>query len=105
MTDPADIVEQMIVERATEALVEAKATIEAQQAEIAELRRIAQARKEHGREQRAEIMDLREALEWYGENARLCRLIHSEGDAGRHALSEDGGKRARAALQAEKGEG
>lgn len=41
---------------------------------------------------------LREALEWYGEQARLCRLIHSEGDAGRYALSNDGGKRARAAL-------
>ena len=41
---------------------------------------------------------MREALEWYGEQARLARLIHSEGDAGRHALAEDGGKRARAAL-------
>lgn len=38
------------------------------------------------------------ALEWYAEQARLCRLIHSEGDAGRHALADDGGKRARAAL-------
>ena len=41
---------------------------------------------------------LRAALEWYGENARLCRLIHSEGDKGRNALAEDGGNRARAAL-------
>lgn len=41
---------------------------------------------------------MREALEWYGEQARLARLIHSEGDSGRHALAEDGGKRARAAL-------
>ncbi len=24
--------------------------------------------------------DLRSALEWYGEQARLARLIHSEGD-------------------------
>ena len=39
-----------------------------------------------------------EALEWYGEQARLCRLIHSEGDAGRTALAADGGKRATAAL-------
>lgn len=39
-----------------------------------------------------------EALEWYGEQARLARLIHSEGDAGRHALADDGGKRARQAL-------
>ena len=49
-------------------------------------------------EKDAEIARLREALEWYGEQARLCRLIHSEGDAGRAALSEDGGKCARAAL-------
>mgnify|MGYP001809902684 CR=1 FL=1 len=46
----------------------------------------------------AEVARLREALEWYGEQARLARLIHSEGDAGRQALDADGGKRARAAL-------
>jgi hypothetical protein len=39
-------------------------------------------------------------LKWYGEQARLARLIHSEGDAGRHALAADGGKRAAAALTA-----
>jgi len=43
---------------------------------------------------------LREALAWYGEQARLARLIHSEGDAGRHALANDGGKRAHTALSA-----
>ena len=37
---------------------------------------------------------LEETLEWYGENARLCRLIHSGGDVGRYALAGDGGKRA-----------
>lgn len=42
--------------------------------------------------------DLLETLKWYGENARLCRLIHREGDAGRNALSEDGGKRAQASI-------
>jgi hypothetical protein len=41
---------------------------------------------------------IREALAWYGEQARLARLIHSEGDAGRHALQADGGKLATAAL-------
>ena len=46
----------------------------------------------------AEVLELREELAWYGEQARLARLIHSEGDAGRHALQDDGGKRARAAL-------
>lgn len=45
-----------------------------------------------------EVGRLREALAWYGEQARLARLIHSEGDPGRHALSNDGGARARAAL-------
>jgi hypothetical protein len=39
-----------------------------------------------------------EALTWYGEQARLARLIHSEGDAGRHAIANDGGQRARATL-------
>ena len=46
------------------------------------------------------IKALEDALEWYAEQARLCRLIHSEGDAGRQSLSDDGGKRARAALAA-----
>lgn len=44
-----------------------------------------------------------EALEWYAEQSRLCRLIHSEGDAGRDALQADGGKKARAALASLKG--
>lgn len=46
----------------------------------------------------AALPELIEELEWYGEQARLARLIHSEGDAGRHALQDDGGKRARAIL-------
>lgn len=37
-------------------------------------------------------------LWWYGEQARLARLIHSEGDAGRNALQADGGAKARAIL-------
>lgn len=45
-----------------------------------------------------ENAELRKALEWYGEQARLARLIHSEGDAGRNSLSQDGGLRARQAL-------
>ena len=50
-----------------------------------------------------EVEAMRKALEWYGEQARLCRLIHSDGDPGRHALQADGGKRANAALS--RGEG
>lgn len=49
----------------------------------------------------ARVAALDGALRWYGEQARLCRLIHSEGDAGRHALDLDGGKRALAALALE----
>jgi hypothetical protein len=47
---------------------------------------------------RARVEELEKALAWYGEQARLCRLIHSEGDAGRNALAADGGARARVAL-------
>lgn len=44
------------------------------------------------------IEELEAALAWYGEQARLARLIHSEGDTGRRALADDGGKRARDVL-------
>ena len=45
------------------------------------------------------VAELDAALSWYGEQARLARLIHTGGDGGRHALAEDGGKKARAALK------
>lgn len=51
------------------------------------------------KEAASEIARLREALAWYGEQTRLCRLIHREGDEGRDNLSNDGGQRARAALE------
>ena len=51
---------------------------------------------------RAENERLRKELTWYGEQSRLARIIHSEGDAGRHALQADGGNRARAALALKK---
>lgn len=38
-------------------------------------------------------------LAWYGEQARLARLIHSEGDVGRNALANDGGRKAKDALK------
>jgi hypothetical protein len=50
------------------------------------------------REAADELTALTEALEWYGERARLARLIHSGGDPARFELSDDGGKRARRAL-------
>ena len=50
------------------------------------------------KELNAEVKRLREALEWYGEQSRLARLIHSEGDQGRHNIAADGGHKARAAL-------
>ena len=49
----------------------------------------------------ARIVELEKALLWYGEQARLCRLIHSEGDTGRKALSDDGGQRAARAYKGE----
>jgi len=55
------------------------------------------------RDDSGEVARLREELAWYGEQARLARLIHSEGDAGRNELAADGGKRARAALEPRKG--
>lgn len=48
---------------------------------------------------KARIERLQAALRWYGEQARLARLIHSEGDVGRNALARDGGEYARAALE------
>jgi hypothetical protein len=47
----------------------------------------------------ARVKVLEDALRWYGEQARLAKLIHSEGDSGRNALAKDGGERARTALQ------
>ena len=45
-----------------------------------------------------DMAELVEALRWYGEVGRLARLITREGDAGRAAISADGGQRAAAAL-------
>jgi hypothetical protein len=59
---------------------------------------IARHRTEATRALSADVKELKAALEWYGEQARLARLIHSEGDSGRHALADDGGKRARAII-------
>ena len=42
--------------------------------------------------------DLVEALQWYAEKAADCRKVTREGEAGRLALENDGGARARAAL-------
>ena len=50
-----------------------------------------------------DVAALVDALGWYAEQSRLCRLIHSEGDAGRNALQADGGEKARAALARVKG--
>ena len=44
------------------------------------------------------VETLKTALAWYGEQARLARLLHSGGDIGRHELAADGGKKAKVAL-------
>lgn len=46
------------------------------------------------------IARLIQVLKWYGEQSRLARLIHSEGDKGRHALANDGGNNAKDAVEA-----
>jgi hypothetical protein len=48
----------------------------------------------------ARVAELEGVVKWYGEQARLARLIHSEGDEGRHAINMEGGSRSRAALKA-----
>lgn len=52
----------------------------------------------------ASTPELYAVLEWYAENARLARLIHSEGDKGRQALADDGGKKAFDILKKARGE-
>ena len=51
----------------------------------------------------ARIRELEAALQWYGEQSRLARLVHIEGDAGRNAIVNDGGDRARQALGGDHG--
>lgn len=46
----------------------------------------------------AEAARLREALQWYGEQAAGCRKITKEGDVARQNLDRDCGEKARAAL-------
>jgi hypothetical protein len=77
---------------------EIKALFETQAREIASLLADKTAAEERIEALKARVARLTPELKWYGEQARLARLIHGEGDAGRHALAEDGGKRARAAL-------
>lgn len=48
----------------------------------------------------AQVATLREALEWYADQAKDCRKLTSEGEKARNALDRDGGTKARAALSA-----
>ncbi len=59
--------------------------------------------EERVEELEAKLAKAVDTLEWYAEQARLCRLIHSGGDSGRHALQEDGGNKARTTLAELKG--
>lgn len=49
----------------------------------------------------AERDRLREALVWYEEQVRCCRMLSPQGDTARNSLDADGGKRARVALAKE----
>jgi regulator of replication initiation timing len=86
------------IERMQAREVELLTESERLQAQLAEYKAGAAAEAKAGDEARRELAEAREALAWYGEQARLCRLVHSEGDAGRQALDDDGGKRARDVL-------
>jgi len=64
------------------------------------------AQREAQRQKRLEAAEtesgrLREALTWYEEQVRCCRMITSQGNSARNSLDADGGKRARAALAKE----
>jgi hypothetical protein len=48
--------------------------------------------------QASSVPELREALEWYGDNARISGLDHSGGTWGRNALAGDGGRKAKNVL-------
>ena len=95
MSQSADLIAEAEAEKIHDALIQlSMGDMSTYEAEEVITRVIATAlRAAEAREQK-----LLEALTWYGEQARLARLIHSEGDAGRHALSNDGGDRARRAL-------
>lgn len=54
--------------------------------------------------QEALLADAREGLSWYQEQVAGCRKLGHIGDPARHALNDDGGRRA-AALLAKLGEG
>jgi len=53
---------------------------------------------------KAEKAELLVALTWYGEQSRLARLIHREGDTGRAAIASDGGRRAAEAIAKAQGD-
>lgn len=63
--------------------------------ELIKLREIAT----YNREREPLIDTALEELEWYGEQVRLCRYIHQEGDKGRQALVNDQGERSKEALK------
>lgn len=80
----------------------AQAAIDEQEETIESLKRLVDQHYDRATAAEARADRLAQELEWYGEQSRLARLIHREGDAGRNAIAADGGKRARAALQQEK---
>jgi chromosome segregation ATPase len=69
----------------------AQDTLVALRAEIAQVRERAETAE-------AKLAQAAGVLKWYAEQARLARLIHAEGDVGRHAIANDGGALARAVL-------
>lgn len=81
-----------VIQKASSAILELITNLEDAQGEIRALRAT-----EAGLIER--VKELEEGVRWYGEQSRLCRLVHSEGESGRNALSNDGGRKARALLE------
>ena len=49
--------------------------------------------------QKADILSIKNALEFYELNGRNCRKVHSEGEVARKNLDKDGGELARKAFE------
>lgn len=64
---------------------------------------VAAARKDEKQKRNPIETELIEALKWYRDQAEGCRKLSSVGDPFRQALNDDGGRKAKAAIQKAEG--
>jgi outer membrane murein-binding lipoprotein Lpp len=83
---------------------EAATALQSLSAELDAMQRRAEAAENDWQAAEAALAEAREALAWYAEQTEGCRKTGSVGDPARHALNNDGGKRARRILNGETGE-